>query len=49
MGPKAFDAFLKDYTRALSWRIATPKALQTLAEKHCSCSLDAMFKEWVYP
>lgn len=49
MGPKAFDAFLKDYTGTLSWGIATPGALQTLAEKHCSCNLDEMFKEWVYP
>jgi hypothetical protein len=49
MGAEAFDAFLKDYTGALSWGIATPKALQALAEKHCSCHLDEMFKEWVYP
>ena len=49
MGPEAFDAFMKDYTQTLSWKIATPELLQSLAEKHCSCDLNALFKEWVYP
>jgi hypothetical protein len=49
MGAQAFDAFLKDYTRTLSWGIATPQILQSLAEKYCSCDLDPLFKEWVYP
>lgn len=49
MGAEAFDAFMKDYTQTLSWKIATPELLQSLAEKHCSCDLDALFKEWVYP
>ncbi|HLO31659.1 MAG TPA: M1 family metallopeptidase [Anaerolineales bacterium] len=48
MGSEAFDAFMKDYTSTLSWGIATPEALQSLAEKHCSCDLDPLFKEWVY-
>jgi aminopeptidase N len=49
MGTEAFDAFLKEYTETLSWGVATPEILQSLAEKHCSCDLDAIFKEWVYP
>jgi peptidase M1-like protein len=49
IGTTAFDAFIKDYTQTLSWGIATPQILQSLAEKHCACHLDALFKEWVNP
>ena len=49
MGDAVFDEFLRDYTRSLSWGIATPEFLQSLAEEHCSCDLDAIFNEWVYP
>ncbi|HMB24566.1 MAG TPA: M1 family metallopeptidase [Anaerolineales bacterium] len=49
MGTEAFDAFLKEYTETLSWGIATPETLQSLAEKHCACDLDNIFDEWVYP
>ncbi len=49
MGSEKFDAFIKEYTRSLSWGIATPEYLQSLAEKHCACDLDALFNEWVYP
>jgi aminopeptidase N len=49
MGAEAFDAFLKDYTETLSWKISTPQTLQSLAEKHCACDLQKIFDEWVYP
>ena len=49
MGAEVFDKFLMDYTETFSWKIATPEALQTLAEKHCACDLDSIFNEWVYP
>ena len=49
MGTEAFDSFLKDYTQSLSWKISTPPTLQALAEKHCSCDLQKIFEEWVYP
>jgi len=49
MGAETFDAFIKEYAETLSWEIATPEILQSLAEKHCSCDLDQTFKEWVYP
>ena len=49
MGAEAFDAFLKDYTETLSWKISTPETLQSLAEKHCVCDLQKIFDEWVYP
>jgi len=49
MGTEAFDAFLKEYTETLSWGIATPEFLQLLAEEHCTCDLDTIFNEWVYP
>ncbi|HMR98985.1 MAG TPA: M1 family metallopeptidase [Anaerolineales bacterium] len=49
MGQSAFDAFLKDYTQSLTWKISTPETLQSLAEKHCNCELDDIFNEWVYP
>jgi aminopeptidase N len=48
MGAPAFDAFLREYTEALSWDIATPEAFQSLAEQHCACNLDELFNEWVY-
>jgi aminopeptidase N len=49
MGTEVFDAFLKDYTQTLSWKISTPDILQSLAEKHCACNLQKIFDEWVYP
>jgi aminopeptidase N len=49
MGDAAFDAFIKEYTVTLSWGIATPEILQSLAEKDCACELDEIFNEWVYP
>jgi aminopeptidase N len=49
MGTESFDAFLKEYTETLSWDIATPEVLQSLAEEHCACELDDLFDEWVYP
>jgi aminopeptidase N len=49
IGSEAFDAFLKEYTDTFSWGIATPEKMQTLAEKHCTCDLQPIFDEWVYP
>jgi peptidase M1-like protein len=49
MGAPTFDTFIREYTETLSWGIATPEALQSLAEKHCACELDGIFDEWVYP
>jgi len=49
IGEQAFDAFMTDYASTYSWDIATPEGLQSLAEEHCSCDLDALFEEWVYP
>jgi len=49
IGGQTFDEFMVDYTATLSWNIATPESMQTLAEKHCSCDLDGIFDEWVYP
>jgi aminopeptidase N len=48
MGAESFNAFLKDYTETLSWKISTPETLQSLAEKHCACDLQKIFDEWVY-
>ena len=49
MGAESFDAFLKAYTETLSWQVATPDVLQSMAEQHCACDLDDLFNEWVYP
>jgi hypothetical protein len=49
IGEEVFNAFLKDYSGQLSWDVATPEFLQSLAEEHCACDLDSMFNEWVYP
>lgn len=49
MGTEAFDAFLREYTASLSWDIAAPEVLQSLAEQTCACELDTLFEEWVYP
>ena len=48
MGTDSFDNFIKEYTESLSWGIATPEYLQSLAETYCTCSLDAIFADWVY-
>jgi aminopeptidase N len=48
MGSESFDAFLREYTDTLSWGIATPEILQSLAEEHCACELDELFNAWVY-
>jgi len=48
IGAQTFDEFIADYTRTLSWEIATPETMQALAEKHCGCDLKAIFDEWVY-
>jgi hypothetical protein len=48
MGNDVFDQFMKDYTTQLSWGIATPQFVQSLAEKHCGCDLAPLFQEWVY-
>ena len=47
MGKEVFDQFIKDYTETLSWDIATPEKLKTMAEEHCSCDLTPLFDEWV--
>ncbi|MCC6499841.1 MAG: M1 family metallopeptidase [Anaerolineales bacterium] len=49
MGDAAFDAFMREYTQSLAWKISTAESLQALAEKNCACELDALFDEWVYP
>ena len=49
IGEAVFEAFLKDYTETLSWGVATPEFMQSLAEKHCACDLQQIFDEWVYP
>jgi len=49
MGDAVFDQFMKDYTTQLSWGIATPQFMQSLAEKDCACDLDQLFNDWVYP
>ncbi len=49
LGQDTFDGFMKDYTKSLSWGIATPEFMQALAEKHCGCTLKELFQEWVYP
>ena len=49
MGTEAFDAFLNEYTESLSWKISTPEYLRALAEQKCSCDLNVLFAEWIYP
>jgi hypothetical protein len=49
MGAETFDTFLRVYTEELSWEVATPEALHSMAEQHCACDLDRLFAEWVYP
>lgn len=49
IGEEAFDAFIRDYTETYSWDIATSEGIQSLAEEHCACDLDALFAEWVHP
>ena len=49
MGSKNFDAFLADYTQSQQWEVATQESMREFAEKHCSCDLESLFAEWVYP
>lgn len=49
MGAETFDTFLRAYTEALSWEVATPETLHSIAEQHCACDLDPLFEAWVYP
>lgn len=49
MGMEAYDAFLSKYASSLLWDIATPEYLQSLAEQTCTCDLDPLFNEWIYP
>lgn len=48
MGEQNFDMFMQDYVISNSWGIATAENLKALAEKHCSCNLNKLFKDWVY-
>jgi hypothetical protein len=49
MGSSSFDAFLRDYSETLAWDIAEPGDVLSLAEQHCACELDQIFREWVDP
>jgi hypothetical protein len=48
MGKAVFDRFIKEYTETLSWDIATPGILKSMAEEQCGCDLTPLFEEWVY-
>ncbi len=48
MGQKNFDSFMLDYTKKHSWGIASAESLKSLAEKHCQCDLNRLYKDWVY-
>lgn len=48
MGEQNFDLFLQDYVISNSWGIATSENLKAIAEKHCNCKLNRLFKDWVY-
>ena len=39
----------KTIQRRFRGKLPHLKFLQSLAEKHCACDLDQLFKEWVYP
>jgi len=47
LGQPAMDEFLQEYYQTQRWGIATPESLQALAEAHCGCDLEALFREWV--
>lgn len=48
MGEETVDALLRDYYQSYRWQIATTEDFHRLAEIHCECNLDALFREWVY-
>jgi aminopeptidase N len=49
IGSESMEAFLQNYVRQHAWGIATAESFQNAAEKACSCDLDELFREWVYP
>ena len=47
LGQAAFDDFLRDYSENNAFELATTSEFRELAERHCDCSLDLFFEEWV--
>lgn len=49
MGQDTFDRFLKEYSERHRWGIATADGFKEMAETACSCSLGALYEEWLDP
>ncbi|NJN79342.1 MAG: M1 family metallopeptidase [Anaerolineales bacterium] len=49
IGSENFDEFMKNYVQNNAWDISTTEILQSQAEISCSCDLDDLFEEWIYP
>jgi len=47
MGDATFLAFLQAYFKAYRYRIATPEALLTVAEKTCRCNVQPVYEYWI--
>ena len=48
MGQETFDEFIRDYYQSHQWEITTGQAFKQLAELHCHCDLNDLFREWVW-
>ena len=49
MGQQTLDAFLRDYVDVYRWQISSTEGFRALAEQHCACDLELLFRSWVYP
>jgi hypothetical protein len=47
MGDRAFHTFLRAYLEAYRYRIATPEALLSTAERACGCDVRPIYEEWI--
>ena len=48
VGSQVFERFLKQYADKFAWKNVDSAAFQGLLEENCGCSLDDLFREWVY-
>ncbi len=48
IGQETFDDFMRSYTEAYRWQIASGQEFMNLAEQHCQCDLSALFAEEVF-
>ncbi len=49
LGQPVMEAMLRDYVDRFAYGIVTTETFQSLAESHCDCDLDGLFRAWITP